>query len=293
MPTNTLNGVNPTRISQLTLETLATMPLDFSWLTTDLSPDVARSGDSVVTRYVTNPVAQDLNASKAASNSATTSRTITLFHYMGVAIGFSDKEMAFSDIKLTEQFIKPALTAMFVNVWDNVAGLVTATAFSQNTICNATNFNAANVANVGTNLTKANVATFDRHLVINPDMALTLKKDTSLSAAYAYGGNQVITEGMVPRVYGFNVHEFNGVIPTNSCNLIGWASRPQALLLATRVPETPRNWYGTVTNITDPRSGLTIQFRDYYDGNQQKTEFGIIYGAQIGNPGNLWRITST
>ena len=54
----------------------------------------------------------------------------------------------------------------------------------------------------------------------------------------------------------------------------------------------PRNWYGEVRNITDPASGLTIQFRDYYDGTSQRTEWCFIYGAQIGNPGNLLRILS-
>lgn len=293
MPTNTLLGVNPQRISKLTLDALRTMALPFDAFTTDLSSDVAQAGDSVVTRYVTNPVVQDLNASKAASNSATTARTVTLFHYMGVAIGFSDKEMAFSDIKLTEQYILPSLTAMFVNVFGNAAGLVLNASFSQSTVCNATNFNAANVANVGTNLTKANVLQQGRHMIINPDMALTLKKDTAVQASYAYGDSTVIRTGQIPSVYGFQIHEFNGTIPTNSENLIGWGCRPQGLLIATRVPETPRNWYGVVQNITDPVSGITIQFRDYYDGNQQKTEFGIIYGCQVGNPGNLWRILSS
>ena len=95
----------------------------------------------------------------------------------------------------------------------------------------------------------------------------------------------------MPDVYGYQVHEWNGTIPTTN-NLAAIAFTPQALLLAVRPPALPRNWYGEVRNITDPSTGLTIQFRDYYDGTQQRTEWCFIYGCQIGNPGNLLRITN-
>jgi len=290
---NTIAGVNPTRIAQLSLDVLSTMPLPFDAFTTDFSPDIAQSGDTVVTRYADNPSVTDFNSSKAVGNRTLTAVTTVLQHYAGVPIGFTDKEMAFSDIRLMELYIKPSLTALFVNVFGNVTARITNANFSQNTICNATNFNVAHVANVGTNLTKANVLPDGRHLVINPDMALTLKKDTALQAAYAYGGNQTVTTGQIPQVYGFQVHEFNGTIPTNSENLIGFACRPQGLVLAARVPQQPSDWYGRVQNITDPRSGLTVQFRSYYDGSVQRYEWCLIYGSAVGIATNLWRILSS
>ena len=124
-------------------------------------------------------------------------------------------------------------------------------------------------------------------------MAKTLKTDSALSASYAYGGNQVVTTGVIPQVYGFQVHEYNGVIPTNSENLIGFALNPQALIIASRQAAIPTNWAGQVETITEPVSGLTLQYRNWYDGVLQRTEIGMIYGCQIGNPGQLWRILSS
>lgn len=292
MATNTLNGVNATRISQLTLEALQTTVLPFSAFTTNFSPDIAAAGSAVTTRYVTNPTVQDFSsASRASTNSATTARTITLSKYVGVDLGFTDTEMSFTDVQLMELYVRPAIVSLFENVMANTLSLVTAANFSSNSVITAANFTAANVAGLCQTLNEAKVPQ-DRHIILPPSYAVTAKKDTSIQAAYAYGSPEAIRTGRLPDVYGFQMHEWNGTIPTNSENLAAVALAPQALLLAARAPVTPRNWAGQVTNITDPSSGLTIQFRDWYDGVEQRSQFCLIYGTQIGNPANLHRIKS-
>ena len=291
MATNSLSGVNLTRISQLTLDSLKTMPIPFSAFTTDFSADIADSGSAVTTRFVTNPTVQNFAAGKSSQNSTTTSRTISLSYYKGVDLGFADTEVAFSDVKLMEMFIRPSLVALFEQVMtDAIWPLVVNANFQQNAIIAAANFNAANVALLAQNLNTAKVPLANRSIIIPPSYAVTLKKDTALQASYAYGNNQVITSGQVPRVYGFDVYEYNGTIPNNSENLGAVALAPQAIALATRVPRVPRNWFGQVMNITEPNSGLTVQLRDYYDGVEQRTQFCLIYGAQYGVTGNLYRI---
>jgi hypothetical protein len=189
------------------------------------------------------------------------------------------------------EFIEPAITTLFENVMDTVQALITVASFTSNTVIAAANFTAANVAGIVQTLNTSKVPSSRRSLIIPPSYAVTLKKDTAVQAAYAYGSNQTIVEGVLPKVYGLTPYEYNGTIPTTN-NLAGYAFAPQALLLAVRPPQMPRNWYGEVRNITDPDTGLTIQFRDYYDGTSQRTEWCFIYGAQIGNPGNLVRILS-
>lgn len=292
MATNTLNGVNATRISQLTLEALQTTVLPFSAFSTNFSSDIAAAGSAVTTRYVTNPTVQNFaDPARASTNSATTARTITLDKYVGVDIGFTDTEMSFTDVQLMEMYIRPAIVALFENVMANTLSLVTAANFSSNSVITAANFTAANVAGLAQTLNEAKVP-MDRHIILPPSYAVTAKKDTSIQAAYAYGSPEAIRTGRLPDVYGFQMHEWNGTIPTNSENLAAIALAPQALLLAARAPVTPRNWAGQVSNITDPESGLTIQFRDFYDDVEQRTQFCLIYGTQIGNPANLHRIKS-
>lgn len=291
MATNTLQGVNPTRISQLTLEALQTLRLPFSAFTTDFSPDIAQAGDAVVTRFVTNPSVQNFASSKATANSATTSRTITLQHYAGVSIGFNDLERSFSDVRLMEMFVVPSLTALFENVMANVQARILAASFSSNSVITAANFNASAVAGLAQNFNEAKVGP-DRHLIIPPSYAVSLKRDTAVQAAYAYGSPEVIRTGRLPDIYGFRIHEWNGTIPTNSENLAAYAVSPQALLIATRQPATPENWYGSVESVTDPDSGLTVQIRRYYDGVEQRTEWCLVYGTAVGVADNLRRIRS-
>jgi hypothetical protein len=188
-------------------------------------------------------------------------------------------------------FVKPAINTLFENIMATQLALVTVANFSSNNVIAAADFTAANVARVSRIQTALKVPTSPRHIICSPNYAEVLKKDTALQASYAYGPGATIRSGQIPEVYGYQVHEWNGTIPTTN-NLAAVAFAPQALLLAVRPPALPRNWYGEVRNITDPSTGLTIQFRDYYDGTQQRTEWCFIYGCQIGNPGNLTRILS-
>jgi hypothetical protein len=108
--------------------------------------------------------------------------------------------------------------------------LVTVANFSSNNVCLAADFTAANVARIARIQTAAKVPLSNRHLLINPTYAETLKKDTSVQAAYAYGPGNTIREGNIPRVYGYDVHEWNGTIPTTN-NLAAIAFVPQSLIL--------------------------------------------------------------
>lgn len=285
---NTLNGVFMTRIAQLTLDALLSKPLPVTTFWTDFSPDISTYGNAVTTRYPNALTVANFASAKTPIDSNSVARTITLDKYVGVPVQFTDTEMSFSDVKLLDMFVKPAINALFENVMATQLALVTVANFSSNNVIAAADFTAANVARVSRIQTALKVPA-NRHLLINPNYAETLKKDTALQASYAYGQGATIRTGEIPEVYGYQVHEWNGTIPTTN-NLAAIAFAPQALLLAVRPPVLPRNWYGEVRNITDPSTGLTIQFRDYYDGTTQRTEWCFIYGCQIGNPGNLTRI---
>jgi hypothetical protein len=290
MATNTLGGVNSTRIAQLTLDALQTTVLPFSAFTTSFSSEVAQMGNAVTTRYVTNPSVVSFATTRSSANSTTTAVTVTLNNYVGIDIGFSDTEMSFSDVQLSELYIKPAITALFENVMANTLALVVNANFTNNTVISAANFTAANIANVATSLSVSKVGV-NRHIICSPTYAETLRKDSTILPAYAIGDPNFLKMGVIPMVHGFKIHEYNGTIPTTE-NLAAIALAPQAIAIAARVPVTPRNWAGSVTNITDPASGLTVQYRDWYDGTEQRSQFCLIYGTAKGNPGNLRRILS-
>jgi len=290
MATNNLQGVFATRIARLTLDALLTMDLPIYSFVNDFSPDIAAWGNAVTTRYPNTPLTvSDFSSTKATQNANTTPRTITLDKYVGVGLEFTDQEIAYSDVALLDMFVKPALSAIFENVMATAFALVTPGNFSSNVNIAPTAFTANNVASVSNVQTTAKVPLSPRKMIINPSYAQTLKTDPSVQAAYAYGPGNTIRTGVIPEVHGYDIFEWNGTIP-NSNNLAGIAFNPLALLLAARTPVLPRNWYGEVRNITAPNTGLTIQLRDFYDGNKQVTQWSLIYGMQIGQAGALTRI---
>lgn len=292
MATNTLGGVNATRISQLTLDALQTTMIPFKAFTTDFSPDIASMGSAVSTRYVTNPSVSNFAAARSSQNSTTTAKTITLSSYVGVDLGFTDTEMSFSDVKLVEMFIKPAVVAIYENVMAAVLALATSANYSQNTLITAANFNATNIAGLATSLNTAKVSSVGRSIIASPTYADTLRKDSNILPAYAIGDPSFLKNGVIPRLHNFDIFEYNGTIPTNSESLAGLALSPQGICVAARQPAIPRNWAGQVTSITDPDSGLTLQFRDFYDNQEQRTQLCLIYGVQVGLATNVWRVRS-
>jgi hypothetical protein len=292
MATNTLGGVNATRISQLTLDALQTTMIPFKAFTTDFSPDIASAGSAVSTRYVTNPSVSNFAATRSSQNSTTTAKTVTLSNYVGVDLGFTDTEMSFSDVKLVEMFIKPAVVAIYENVMAAVLALATSANYSQNTLITAANFNAANIAGLATSLNTAKVSSVGRSVICSPTYADTLRKDSTILPAYAIGDTSFLKGGLIPRLHNFDIYEFNGTIPANGESLAALALAPQGICVAARQPAIPRNWAGQVTSITDPDSGLTLQFRDFYDNQEQRTQLCLIYGVQVGLSTNVWRVRS-
>lgn len=288
---NSLNGVFMTRLARLTLDALLASKLPMANFWTDFSDEIAVSGNAVTTRYPNALTAVNFASAKTAIDSNTVSRTITLDKYIGVPIQFTDTEVSFSDVKLMDMFVAPALSVLADNVMATAQALITPANYSSNNVIAAADFTAANVARIARIQNAAKVPSNGRHIVMAPTYAETLKTQTSVQAAYAYGPGNTIRTGDLPQVYGYEMHEYNGTIPTTN-NLAAYAFVPQALLIAARAPALPRNWYGEVRNVTDPSTGLTIQIRDYYNGTQQVTEWCFIYGCQIGNPGGLTRITS-
>lgn len=294
MATNTIAGVNLTRIAQLSLDALVANRFRLPKIILDISSDAMPTGNAVTTRFPTQVAVQDFDSSKATSNATMTARTVTLNKFSGVSIGFKDTERTFSDINLSTMYIEPTLSAIFEDIFDNVAARVTAANFATNVVSNSASWDADDVADLATTLSTAKVPTRDRSIVLSPAYYGSLVKDSNIQSAYAYGGSEAIRENNIPRLHGFDLIEFTGSIPTNSENLVGWATAPQAMILAARaVVQPPGNtWAGNVADIVDPVSGIPIQIREWYDGTELRYEWATLYGTALGVTGNLVRILS-
>jgi hypothetical protein len=219
---------------------------------------------------------------------------VTLNKHKGFVRGFADGEVARGGYDvLRRTFIRPAAHAVVKAVMDDVFLLCTAGNFAS-TGYNGTvaAFDADAVADISQALTDANVPMAGRTLIVRPSLYTSLAKDNSIQAQYASGTNAPLTENLLPRIHGFEVNQYSalpngGVVGFSAldANLKGIAVSPEAILIAARLPATPTNWYGNVATATDAESGLSIQVREWYDGDagEQKLSMSILYGMSVGN----------
>jgi hypothetical protein len=296
MATNTLAGVNLTKISQVSLDVLKTEGIPLSAFTTDFTSDAFPKGETVTTRFATMPATQDFDSSKATGNSATTARSVTLDNYRGVSIGFKDTELTFTPVQLADLFVRPAISALVDYVINSTLTRVTnANGFTRVATVAPGAFDADSVADLAEGLSTGKVPKSPRHLILKPTYLASLAKDNSITAASdGPAGTDPLREHRLPRLHGFNVLEYNGTIPGNSENLVGLACGKQSLIIAARgLVEPPAGtWFGNIENIVDPGSGLPIQIREYYDGTELRYEFSVLFGHAIGIPLYATRIAS-
>jgi hypothetical protein len=312
---NTLGGINLTVIAQDSLTTLlAEFPL-VSKFTTNFGGEIATIGETVKTRVASAVEAADIKTGGYAAGAVTsTEKVVSLDNHRGFVMGFNDGEVAKGGYEMLRRtFIRPAAHAVSKAVLDDIFALVTPSNFNtvgtsgvsfEGTIAE---WDADAVADVSQTLTDKNVAQAGRLLIVRPRLYTALAKDNAIQAQYASGTNAPLTENLLPRIHGFEVNQYSalpyqGALKANGDvntlfanmddNLYGVAVSPEAFIIATRQPATPSNWYGNVASATDEKSGLTVQVREWYDGDSglQKISMSILYGVAVGQKNCLGRI---
>ena len=285
MATNTIAGANLAQIAEETLPHLQSCFAPLAGIVTDFSDDVAQAGASVTTRYATKPSAVDLSsAGYASQNTELTAATVTLDSFQGFVYGFKDDERSKSSIHLNDTFISPAVQALGDKVFGDLWNLVLNSNFSTNSTITAANFDRDDCVDLAVSLTdtlKAPKA--GRTIWADPSHYGALVK--TLNSAEIPGMTAEKSEGMVPRVAGFDVYE-SDLCDANGENLAAFAFHKSALLMAGRSVDTELAAQAGVEieNIVVPGLNIPVQFRRWYDPTlgELKYSVGLLYGVAKG-----------
>jgi hypothetical protein len=108
-----------------------------------------------------------------------------------------------------------------------------------------------------------------RFLALDPSYMTGLLKDDSVRDASASTLSDPLLEGSVRRLLGFDIYEPT-FIPGNGENLVGFAALPNAMAVAMRVLMPLRPNVVNHQVITDPETGLSIGYREWYDPDTGK-----------------------
>jgi hypothetical protein len=134
-----------------------------------------------------------------------------------------------------------------------------------------------------------NGASINRFGVVNPAVFAALGQDTSVISKFNFGGaDPDLNAGSISDFGGFSrIEEYAEMNTANS--LLGFFGAKESLVMAARVPEVlDVALPGIIENVADPDSGLTLQYREYYDmlGGQLNVTLTWMYGVALGVAGH-------
>jgi len=300
---NTIGGYHLLEVAQETLQTLLPKMPPADIFTTDFSNEVARQGQTVLTRLAAPTVADDFVASTgyASKNAVSTTKQVSISKHKHITYEFKEEEVAFYGLqKIRELFMEPMSNAVIKSLYDEAFSNVTTANFAKHVDygASAVNFDRIAVAGLAGQLTQ-DFFPENRTLLLAPTPYVNLTKDPAVAQAFSIGDAMTIRENKVGRIHGFNTYEYNAFPNVagqeSGKNLSGIACSKQALLVVARVPEVPTSGGGIATNVTDPKTGFTFQLRYWFDWN-----FGLhkltgtwLIGSGVGNPDALYRLTSS
>ena len=264
---------------------------------TDFSDETAAKGASVQVAIPANITAGTTeNAYETEDSGSLGVATVPLTGYAKATVGITDKQFMNSSAARLETFAVQQARAVARKIIADAWGLIINATFSSKVTKALASLTTADIRAMKVILDKADVSRMDRSLILNADAFDKIAADTTITIANAmyYGGTEVVRDGVIPRLLGFDAHMSN-IVPGNSENLIGFAVHPSALAIAIRTlaPQAPSDYLDSRV-VTDPSTGIGLGYRRHYStakGTHFCT-FEAIYGSVAAVPAGLCRLVT-
>ncbi len=280
--------VNAPLIAQTALTTLlAKFPL-LNQIATDFSDQSVKFNQDIITHIVTPTVARDFDPTTGyvPDDQAQVDVKVKIDSHAYAGYAITDVERSTSQIDLNQRYADKVAYALGRKVCDDLVALIVAANFPNQPSVAQASFGRDIVVDIGTKLNKRFIPDMGRFMFVNSDYYNSLQKDEALYKAYiAPQVADVVVTGILPNVNGFTVIEYSA-LPENGERLVGFAGIREGLIMAARVPDVPEFTGDTeIAIVTDPRTGLSVQVRDRYDGRlgRQEVSYTLMYGFAVGN----------
>ena len=286
---NSFGGVNTALIAQEGLEAFKAALAPLRALAVDFSAEAAAKNESVTTRLITAETAGAFSGNYVADTTTTlTAKTITLNQHTFSAFHITDVQSSKTNVDVMLMQAREASYAVGKTIFQYFTNLIVAatygdTAADKVTVA-AASFDADDVADLAKLMDDADIPETNRSLILSNVYMAPLRKDNAVQDASALGSSEVIREGSIGRLLGFDVFRTNGFSSTvTDENTQGIGIHPTAIVGAIR-PVRPLDEGSQMIGFempTDPESQVTLGFRDWYDPNTGKRwgVFEALYGA--------------
>lgn len=268
-------------------------------ISTDFSAENAAFGQAVKTRLRTVPAVSDYDTSTGypTADATTTDVAITIDNHKAVQIGFNANELASTQRDIFGEQAEGAHYALGKALVDALYALITAGNFANATTKALANFGRADVTAMAKALYNRGVPEMGRTLLLNPDYFEKLGQDATLVSLAAFQKPEVITDWVLPPVAKFNIIQAVNLPGTG--NLTGFGFTPDALAMATRVPNDytqalPGASHGSVSVVTNPDTGISVQLVQYVNHQLGASywRIALMFGVAKGQAASGQRLIS-
>jgi len=298
---NNLGTITPILVAQEALPILTDNFPFIGSFCTDFSSQNALFNQTIYTRLPQlQPVASyDLNNGYVPATGTLTDVPVTINNHRHASVAFNDQELSSTNLNLVQQFASSLAFQVGNDMMSGIVSLFTTGNYSNSvSIPTGSLITRANgILGAKKTLDTAKVPGNDRVFINSPQTEYELLQDESL-VKLTWGAAGVGDDGL-PEVHGFDFGTYSslGTFYTPG-NLIAVAAQRAAVVVAARAPELPSEALdvpvpGKITNVVDPRTGFTIQVREFYDIGKGKLQVTYVwmYGCAVGSSANLVRIT--
>lgn len=294
---NTLTNLTDTIVLDKALEAFTAALTPLRAFALNVSPSEGQRGDKV--KVLSIPAASaaiDFAGSYTVQDSTAAGIDVTLNKHKFTSWGVTDTQLSTRPQLEVENFAKQKgfqlAKAVLQDIWSQVTNANFGAAGHTGA---AADFDSDDVIDLGAACDTASWPDMGRSLVLAGAYHANLRKDSSIKDASAYGSDSSVRRGEILSLDTFENIYKSTLIPGNSENLTGFAVVPDAMLVAMRyLAPQPGNTYSKVDSMSDPETGFTIGYREWYDNDagELRAALECLYGYNVGNSAALKRIVS-
>jgi hypothetical protein len=271
---NTLTNVKDIKVAQRALMPFTANLLPVTAFSTDFSPLPADKLDTVRVPLVGAPSTSSDFAGDYAANadSTVTVVPVTLNRHKYKTVHVTAKESAETAMGVLETLVEAAAQQLAQDVLVDIFGCITAANFGAPgiTALAATAFDYKKVLSLREACGNAKMPPNPRSLVLDSGYYTSMLADDIVAKSFNLNLNApAVTEGMVKRIAGFNLHETTLIPSDHAEKLVGFAAHSSAVAVAMRYLQ-PVAEYQESGAVTDPATGMTFGYLRFTDTRSNK-----------------------
>ena len=292
---NTLTNVKDIKVAQRALMPFTANLLPVTAFSTNFGPQQADKGDTVRVPLVGAPSGSSDFAGDYTANADSTVTTIpvTLNRHKFKTVHVTAREASETAMDVLDTLVETAAQQLAQDVLLDIMSVITLANFGAPLpAVAATGFDYKKVLNIREECGKAKMPASPRSLVLDAGHYTNLLADDIVAKSFNLNLSAPgVTEGLIKRLAGFDLHETVVIPSVHAEKLVGFAVHPSAIAVAMRylVPVAEYQQSGAVT---DPQTGMTFGYLRFTDTRANKVFVTIecLYGFTVGKTDALKRV---